>query len=111
MARPPRLSGDIPKLRADWQWSGEWWVTTDAVLTGAWYLPRERRLVALFVNAGDTPVRATVALDLTPYRIRPTALRRRYVEPDGTVGPDQPAQVSWASDFRARQAEAWEFHW
>ena len=54
--RPPRLIGDVPKVKADWQWSGEWWVTTDAVLTGAWRLPKERRLLLLFVNVGDEPV-------------------------------------------------------
>ena len=39
MARPPKLSGNIPTVRADWQWYGSTWVTTDAVLTGAWHLP------------------------------------------------------------------------
>ncbi len=38
MLRPPALTGDIPRVRADWQWSGQWWVETDAVLTGAWLL-------------------------------------------------------------------------
>ena len=56
MARPPRLLGPIPTVRADWQWSGEWWVTTDAVLTGAWDLPKDKRMVLLFVNVSDETV-------------------------------------------------------
>lgn len=33
-ARPPKLLGEIPTIKAAWQWSGEWRVTTDAVLNG-----------------------------------------------------------------------------
>ena len=43
MARPPRLLKPVPRVTADWQWSGTWPVTTDAVLTGAWALPQEDR--------------------------------------------------------------------
>jgi hypothetical protein len=64
MARPPKLQGDIPQLKADWQWSGEWWVTTDAVLTGAWGIPHAKRLVLLFVNPGDQPVTFRPMVDL-----------------------------------------------
>ena len=58
MARPPRLGGSVPTVTADWQWSGVWPVTTDAVLTGAWELPAERRLAMIFVNVSDKPVEA-----------------------------------------------------
>jgi hypothetical protein len=61
MARPPKLVGDIPRVTADWQWSGEWPVTTDALLAGAWSLPAEKRLVLLFVNVSNQPL--TVACD------------------------------------------------
>ncbi len=40
MARPPKLIGQIPRVTADWQWSGEWPVTTDALLAGAWSAAR-----------------------------------------------------------------------
>lgn len=56
MTRPPRLTGDVPKVTADWQWSGEWPVTTDAVLTGAWRVAAEKRTVLVFVNVSDAPV-------------------------------------------------------
>lgn len=59
MARPPRLSGDVPTVRADWQWYGETWVTTSAVLTGAWRLPAERRAVALFANVSDQQIHSS----------------------------------------------------
>ncbi len=56
MARPPRLLGDVSSVRADWKWSGEWWVTTSAVLAGAWRLPREERTALIFANVSDAPV-------------------------------------------------------
>jgi len=61
MARPPKLVGDIPRVTADWQWSGHWPVTTDALLAGAWSLPADKQLVLLFVNVSDLPL--TVACD------------------------------------------------
>jgi hypothetical protein len=63
MARPPKLRGAVPKVKADWQWSGEWWVTTDAVLAGAWRLPQTKRLLVLFVNVSDETVRFTSLVD------------------------------------------------
>ncbi|NLF70971.1 MAG: hypothetical protein GX575_18210 [Candidatus Anammoximicrobium sp.] len=63
MARPPKLIGPIPRVTADWQWSGRWPVTTDALLAGAWSLPADKRLVLLFVNVSDQPL--TVACDFT----------------------------------------------
>ncbi|MFO1498678.1 MAG: DUF6259 domain-containing protein [Verrucomicrobiota bacterium] len=56
MARPPRLIGDVPKVKADWQWSGEWWVTTDAVLTGAWRRTQGGPFVVLLANVSDQTV-------------------------------------------------------
>lgn len=70
MARPPKLIGNIPKVRADWQWAGEWWVETDAVLTGAWKLPQESKLVLLFVNVGDQPITATFVFDGRSYGLK-----------------------------------------
>jgi hypothetical protein len=67
MARPPKLIGRIPRVKADWQWSGEWPVTTDALLTGAWALPDERRLVLLFVNVSDQPLTAACEFDAGRY--------------------------------------------
>lgn len=63
MGRPPRLGSDIPTVRADWQWHGERWVTTDAVRTGAWLLPQERRAVLLAVNVSDEEVNTQVEYD------------------------------------------------
>jgi hypothetical protein len=69
MCRPPELEGEIPKVQADWQWSGEWWVTTDAVMTGAWRLSGENRLVLMFVNVGDEPVSAQLHFAGSQYGI------------------------------------------
>ena len=64
MARPPRLTGTVSKVKADWQWSGEWMVTTDAVLTGAWRLPGEKRLLVLLANVSGATEKAVVHVDL-----------------------------------------------
>ena len=60
MARPPRLTGQIPTVTADWQWHGEWPITTDAVMTGAWQLPKENKVVLLFANVSDSPFASAV---------------------------------------------------
>ena len=71
MARPPKLNGKMPTVTADWvnMSDGELenWVTTDAVLTGAWKIPHEQRLVLLFVNVSDMPLTATLDFDAARY--------------------------------------------
>jgi len=110
MARPPALSGDVPTVKADWQWSGEWWVTTDAVLTGAWKLPAEARLLLLFVNVSEAPVTASVrpaagwGLPAGPVRCETTS---------GTSLAATPAAglLEKPATFGPRQAQAWELRW
>ena len=109
MARPPRLLGATARVTADWQWSGHWPVTTDALLSGAWWLPAEKKLTLLLVNVSDSPVRAT--LDFTA---------ARYALPAGSLsvtrlGPDGPAETfAVPRTFQReiftppRQAWAWE---
>lgn len=113
MARPPRLIGSIPTVKADWQWSGEWWVTTDAVLSGAWKPPGEKRLAMVFVNVSDAPVEATVRIDASQYGIRARRLHCTVTRSDGMRG--EPAQVGSVSErqvvFAPRQAEVWEARW
>lgn len=60
MSRPPKLSGDIPEVKADWQWGGEHWVTTSALLTGSWTLPREQKTALIFANVSDAPLTADI---------------------------------------------------
>lgn len=71
-----------PKVTADWQWSGEWPVTTEAVLAGAWRLPAEGRVLLMFVNVSDEAIKFTFpiepgALGLTGERVQ------RIVSVDG----------------------------
>ena len=53
MGRPPRITGNIPVLNADWEWAnfGQPWVSEPALFSGAWVLPQEKRLVLVFANA------------------------------------------------------------
>jgi hypothetical protein len=113
MARPPKLLGPIPKVRADWQWSGEWWVTTDAVLTGAWQLPKEKRMVLLFVNVSDESVPAQAHFSAAANGIRASGLRaqRRTTNGSKTDWEKWPASFDRSVAFLPRQAEAWELKW
>jgi hypothetical protein len=110
MARPLRLIGAIPKVKADWQWSGEWWVTTDAVLTGAWSIPGERRVLVLFVNVSDQPLKARLVFNPESYGLNSVALRRT-ISRDGQPAP-HPTEV-WEpsiedNNFEPQSVQAWE---
>lgn len=113
LARPPRLVGAVPTVRADWQWSGEWWVTTDAVLTGAWQLSGARGLTLFFVNVSDQPLDAMVAFDPAAYGLR--ALRLRCVVTEardtGLEVLERQAGFGRPARFAPRSAQAWELTW
>lgn len=109
MARPPRVLGEIPKLRADWQWGGTMWVTTDAVFRGCWALPRENRLLVLAVNAAEQSVPVRIEIDAARWGLpdRPLSVRRLTAE---TVeGPTESA-ASWGVDavLPPASVHAWE---
>jgi hypothetical protein len=109
MARPPRLRGEIPRVTADWQWHGEWPVTTDAVMTGAWQLPKQKRAVLLFVNVGDEPVRAKFQFDAADYSLPEGRIRATKVtaERRGEVSLFR-RRFQQELDFPPRTAWAWE---
>ena len=109
MARPPKLQGTIPTVRADWQWDNPGWVTTDAVLTGAWTLPREHRCILLFTNVSDQAVTATLRLDAAAYGIAGAQVQVTRVT---AAGPGESVPTPAASQrdltFPARSAFALE---
>lgn len=109
MARPPWLRGTIPTVRADWQWQGVAWVTTDAVLSGSWHLPSARRLVLLFANVSPEPVTAEVDFDATAYGYSRSPVRLRILTSSGmgdvmNVSP----RVRRLSTFEPQSLSAWE---
>lgn len=110
MARPPKLEGEIPSVTADWQWSGEnWIVTTDAVLTGAWRLPRENKVVLLFVNVSDEAVTATVSFDAADHDLpgdKVTIRRITAVAMDELI--DSSAVFNRTFTIEPHEAWAWE---
>ena len=112
MARPPQLLGDVPNVKADWKWSGEWWVTTSAVLTGAWRLPQEGRAVVIFANVSDAPVTAEIQLNPEDYGLTRPNMIVDSVRGEGVtslepvpVGGRQPVTLPPAS------VAAWELHY
>ena len=109
MARPPRLLGPMPTVTADWQWSGVWPVTTDAVLAGAWERPREKKLALIFVNVSDRPVEAKVAFDAATYGLAGGKLSLARISPTA-AGPAEavPATFTRNVTFEPEQAWAWE---
>jgi hypothetical protein len=107
MARPPRLGGKIPTVRADWQWGGVDWVTTDAVLAGAWHQPAARTLALVFVNVSTNPVTARIDYDARPYGFGGPTVRVTRISASGAgesfVAPPVitrevpfPPQAAWA---------------
>lgn len=109
MARPPKLTGTIPKVRADWQWGGESWVTTDALLAGAWHLPLENRMVLVFANVSTEPVNAEVEFDAQPYGLEAPTLKVDTHLPEGSGDSfTPPAKLQRREVFPARTVFAWE---
>ena len=110
MARPPKLSGEMPAVKADWQWSGEWWVTTDAVLTGAWQLPKEHTLVLLFANVSDNAVTAELPFDGRAYDLTATSLHVDVLREKEGVAEQftVPNRFQRVITFPARSLFAWE---
>jgi hypothetical protein len=111
MARPPKLAGKIPTVKADWQWSGEWWVTTDGILTGAWVLKSEKRLALLFVNVSDEPVTATLQFDAPAYGITNGYFQTRMIAASEADQEKPPPAFKHEMAFPPRQAVAWEVRW
>ncbi len=95
MARPPRFAGQVPLVTADWQWSGEWPVTTDAILTGAWRIPQENKVVLLFANVSDSLFASRLELNPTDYGFPDKSPTVTAIRPDG-------AQVSLAIEITDR---------
>jgi hypothetical protein len=109
MARPPRLIGTIPKLQADWQWSGKWPVTTDAVLTGAWRLPHDSKLVLLFANVSDATVTAKLDFDAASYGLPSAELRLTKITAEEAGEPSVIPRTSQQDvTYPPRTAFAWE---
>ncbi|MCH5374339.1 MAG: DUF6259 domain-containing protein, partial [Planctomycetes bacterium] len=108
MARPPRLQIPVPRVTADWQWSGTWPVTTDAVMTGAWTLPDEHRAVLLLVNVSDAEVATGIDVDLASCGLPPTGLRLTEVSSPDSASPGTEVGFPRPVRLPPRTARAWE---
>lgn len=111
MARPPKLSGDVPTVTDDWEWAGQknWMVTTDAVLTGAWRQPQDGKLAIIFVNVSDEPVSAEYAFDAASSGFNSDKVKLTRITADGPgETTESPATFTRKLDFPARTAWAWE---
>ncbi|MBM4025770.1 MAG: hypothetical protein FJ280_10235 [Planctomycetes bacterium] len=109
MARPPRFVEQIPTVTADWQWRGEWPITAEAVMTGAWQIPKDNKVVLLFANVSDQPFAARLEFDPKEYSLSGTPLTAVALRPNGTkdtlkIQAGQQPQVELA----ARSVVAWE---
>jgi len=119
MARPPKLVGQVPKVKADWQWSGEWWVTTDAVLTGAWQIAKAKRLVMIFANVSDESVTGMVRFDPAVYGIRAQRILHELNSgeaqaPEKLTLPQasaKPGVIERQVTFKPRHVQTWEVRW
>jgi hypothetical protein len=109
MLRPPKLIGDIPEVRADWQWAGEWWVTTPSVLTGAWKLPQDNKIVLICVNVSDKPVSAKLEINLAEYGVDMGKSKIASIDENGLSNKFvDPSVLDSEIVFPAHSALAWE---
>ncbi len=104
MARPPHLAGPVSTVTADWQWSGEWLVTTDAILTGAWRIPQENKLVLLFANVSDDPYAGRLDLNPADYGLAATPVTVTAIQPNAGRGDPPLADQRWIARPLAIQA-------
>jgi len=92
MIRPPKLLDAIPTVTADWQWSGETLITTDAVQTGAWRKTDGKgktiSAVFFFVNVSDNPITSRVAA-----RLDEIGLKSNVFENPLTFDPGVPLAI------------------
>lgn len=87
MLRPPQVLTSIPTVRADWQWAGEWWVTTPALLTGAWFHRPSRSVMFLFVNVSDQGIKTVIVTDASRYPELPKGGTLRIWTSEKAIGP------------------------
>jgi hypothetical protein len=84
MARPPKIEGEVPTVKADWGWGGgNWWIKDRALLTTAWVRPTERSAATIFVNVSDQPINATVLLNAAEYGLTAEKLEGTVVTSGG----------------------------
>jgi hypothetical protein len=87
-------------------------VTTDAVLTGAWRLPAEKKSVLLFVNVGDEPLAATLEFDGRTYGAEGEEVEVTRITAEGPGGAGSkftaPRAFERELEFPPRRAWAWE---
>jgi len=104
-----RSQSPFPTVTADWQWSGVWPVTTDAVLTGAWERPGEKKLVLIFVNVSGKPVTAELPFDAAAYGLDAEKVRlvTHTAEAAGKA-ETAPAKFTRRITFAPNKAVAWE---
>jgi hypothetical protein len=91
MARPPVVRGDIPKVTADWAWSGKWVVTESALQKGAWWA-QDGRLLLLLVNVSGEPLSTELDFDGTAYGwAREAKVKVVTRQPDGSEATETQA--------------------
>jgi hypothetical protein len=84
-------------------------VTTDALLAGAWRLPKEKKLVLLLVNVSDGSVHATLDFDADRHELPAGPLTLARIGQDGPAETAAvPRAFQKAVSAAPRQAWAWE---
>ncbi len=110
MARPPKLTGDIPQVSADWRWGRGRVITSPAAGSGAWRIPATKKVVLFFTNVVDKTVAATLDFDASEYGL--AAATVRITPYDGTARPGKPLEsskrVQQTLMLPAKSAVAWE---
>jgi hypothetical protein len=86
MAKPPKLHGKMPRITADWHFSGHpTIVTTDIVRTGAWWIPSQKTAILLFANFSDQLIENRLEFDVTELGFNPAKIKITRYNADGTA--------------------------
>lgn len=110
MLRPPVLDGTMPRVRADWQWHGEHWVHTDALLSGAWTIPKENKTALIFANVSDEALAMKLVIrrsqDKGDTALNRTVLQDKNTPPlKDTITPGHSLELT----LEPQTVCAWEF--
>jgi len=115
MARPPKLEGRIPHLRANWEWHASQdnpWVSSDALMCSAWRMLDARSVALLFVNVSDEPIDVSLRWNAADYAATGLAASAVLLDGERDLATRLlPDKCDWALSFPAQQALAIRAEW
>ncbi|MCL2743199.1 MAG: DUF6259 domain-containing protein [Planctomycetaceae bacterium] len=101
MCRPPKLIGAMPRVTADWHFSGRpTIVTANVIQTGAWRIPAQNSVILMFANFSKDTVENQMRFDVKEIGLEPNKIAIVRHNPDGTesVLPELPTTLKFGDE-------------